>query len=193
MTDLTERFEEALALTTRLHRHQRRKGSGIAYVSHLLAVASIALELGADEDQAIAALLHDAVEDQGGQPTLGEIRTRFGQRVADMVEANTDGEPDPESGEKAPWRERKIAYLEGMAHKSADALLVSLADKIHNAQSINEDLRAVGEAVWARFKGGREGSLWYYRELAKAFEQYYPHDGVQRLSMLVRQMEEAAA
>jgi (p)ppGpp synthase/HD superfamily hydrolase len=193
MTDLTERFEEALALATRLHRHQRRKGTDIPYAAHLLGVAAIALEIGADEDQAIAALLHDAVEDQGGQPTLDEIRARFGDRVAAMVAANTDGEPDAETGRKAPWRERKEAYVAAMAHKSADALLVSLADKTHNARAILDDLAVHGAALWSRFSGGRDGTLWYYDALARAFLHRLPGPGATRLAAIVADMHAAAA
>lgn len=188
MTDLTPRFEEALVLANTLHRNQRRKGTDIPYVAHLLGVAAIALEIGADEDQAIAALLHDAVEDQGGQPTLQEIRTRFGERVAAMVEANTDGEPDVATGAKAPWRERKEAYLAGMAHKNADALLVSLADKTHNARAILDDLAVHGDTLWNRFNGGRDGSLWYYDALARVFADRLPGPGAERFAAIVTEM-----
>ena len=117
MTDLTERFQSALAFATELHRHQRRKGTKIPYVSHLLGVASIALEIGADEDQAIAALLHDAVEDQGGVPCLDEIRERFGDRVASIVADCTDADTEP----KPPWRARKEAYIASLSHKPAES------------------------------------------------------------------------
>lgn len=188
MTDLTPRFEEALVVANSLHRNQRRKGTDIPYIAHLLGVAAIALEIGADEDQAIAALLHDAVEDQGGQPTLQAIRTRFGDRVAAMVEANTDGEPDTTTGVKLPWRERKEAYLAGMAHKSADALLVSLADKTHNARAILDDLVVHGDTLWDRFNSGRDGSLWYYDALARAFAERLPGPGAARLAAIVTEM-----
>lgn len=193
MTELTHRFEDALVFANRSHRTQRRKGTNIPYVAHLLGVASIALEIGADEDQAIAALLHDAVEDQGGQPMLEEIRARFGDRVAAMVAANTDGEPDAETGEKPPWRERKDAYIAGMAHKSADALLVSLADKTHNARAILDDLIVHGEPLWDRFTGGRDGSLWYYDSLARAFAERLPGPGADRLTGIVAEMHLVAA
>jgi (p)ppGpp synthase/HD superfamily hydrolase len=165
LTDLTERFQSALAFATDLHRHQRRKGTNIPYVSHLLGVASIALEIGADEDQAIAALLHDAVECQGGASCLVEIGKRFGDRVASIVEDFTDADTEP----KPPRRKRKEAYINSLAHKPADTLLASLADKTHNARAILGDLVVHGPALWDRLTGGRDGSLWYYDELAHAF------------------------
>ena len=192
MTDLTERFEDALALATRLHRPQRRKGTDIAYVSHLLGVAAVAPEIGADEDQAIAALLHDSLEDQGHQIRSADIRARFGERVAAMVEACTDGEPDADTGKKAPWRERKEAYIAAMAHKGSDALLVSLADKTHNARAILDDLAVHGDALWSRFTGGCEGSLWYYDALARAFKQHLPGPGATRLTAIVADIHKAA-
>jgi GTP pyrophosphokinase len=146
---LTERFEEALAFAARLHNAQVRKGTGIPYVSHLLAVASIALEHGADEDEAIAALLHDAVEDQGGDTARQEIRRRFGERVAAIVDGCTDAETTP----KPPWRERKERYVAHVADAPPSVRLVSAADKLHNARAILADLRATGDAVWGRFKG----------------------------------------
>lgn len=188
MTDLTERFQSALAFATELHRHQRRKGTDIPYVSHLLGVASIALEIGADEDQAIAALLHDAVEDQGGAPCLAEIRERFGDRVASIVSDCTDADTVP----KPPWRERKEAYIASLAHKPADSLLVSLADKTHNARAILDDLVVHGPALWKRFTGGHEGSLWYYDQLARAFHERLPGPAADRLAFVVEEMHRAA-
>ncbi len=130
-----------------------------------MAVASLAIEHGADEDIAIAALLHDAVEDQGGQSTLAEIRARFGDRVAAIVLACSDADRVP----KPPWRARKEAYLAQLPHKDPDALLVSLADKVHNLRAILGDYRSLGEPLWDRFAGGREGTLWYYRSLRDGF------------------------
>jgi (p)ppGpp synthase/HD superfamily hydrolase len=188
VTDLTERFQSALAFAAELHRHQRRKGTNIPYVSHLLGVASIALEIGADEDQAIAALLHDAVEDQGGAPCLVVIRKRFGSRVASIVHDCTDADTEP----KPPWRERKAAYINSLAHKPADSLLVSLADKTHNARAILDDLVVHGPALWDRFTGGRDGSLWYYDQLAQAFRKHLPGPAANRLEFVVREMHQAA-
>ena len=188
MTDLTERFQSALAFATELHRHQRRKGTSIPYVSHLLGVASIALEIGADEDQAIAALLHDAVEDQGGAACLEEIRNRYGDRVAGIVSDCTDADVEP----KPPWRGRKEAYIASLAHKPKDSLLVSLADKTHNARAILDDLVVHGPALWQRFTGGRDGSLWYYDQLASAFLKLLPGPAADRLAFVVQEMHGAA-
>ena len=162
---LGPRFSAALTLAAEWHGAQYRKGTGIPYVAHLLAVAALALEHGASEDTAIAALLHDAVEDQGGAATLQRIRERFGDAVAGIVAACSDTDVEP----KPPWRERKEAYVAAIAHKSPEACLVSLADKVHNARAILLDLRTHGDAVWSRFTGGRDGTLWYYRALCAAF------------------------
>lgn len=163
---LGPRFSAALAYANELHGLQVRKGTSIPYVAHLLSVAALVIEHGGDEDEAIAGLLHDAVEDQGGQATLASIRGRFGDRVAEIVAACSDTDVVP----KPPWRFRKEQYIAGIAHKSQSALLVSLADKVHNARSIAADLASAGESVWERFTGGKEGTCWYYRELLKAFE-----------------------
>lgn len=185
---LTDRFDDALAYASRLHRAQRRKGSDIPYVAHLLAVAAIALENGADEDQAIAALLHDAVEDQGGLPRLEEIRARFGEEVAAMVADCTDAHEEP----KPAWHPRKEAYIASLAHKPGRSLAVSLADKTHNAAAINADLRAHGAGVWDRFTGGKGGTLWYYRALANAFRAHAPGIAAERFAREVDEMEELA-
>ena len=185
---LTARFDDALAYTSALHRSQQRKGSAIPYISHLLAVAAIALENGADEDQAIAALLHDAVEDQGGLAQLEIIRERFGNDVAAMVADCTDAHEEP----KPTWRPRKEAYIASLAQKPARSLAVSLADKTHNASAINADLRAVGQSVWDRFTGGKDGSLWYYRALADAFRKHAPGIAAERFAREVAEMEELA-
>lgn len=157
---LTQRFEEALVYAFRLHAGQRRKGSGAPYISHLLGVAALVLEDGGDEDEAIAALLHDAIEDQGGQAAAAEIRRRFGQRVATIVEACSDADTQP----KPPWLERKKRFLQTLDTLPADALRVLAADKLYNVRSLLRVYRLEGEAAWTRFRGGREGTLWYYRE-----------------------------
>lgn len=159
---LGPRFERALAYAARLHRHQRRKGSDVPYVSHLLATAALALEHGGDEDEAIAALLHDAIEDQGGEATRRAIRRRFGARVAAIVDECSDADTVP----KPPWRERKENYIAHLAAASPSARLVCACDKLHNARTILADLERHGEALWERFRGGREGTLWYYRAIA---------------------------
>ncbi len=160
---LTSRFNRALEFATARHADHLRKGTQIPYIAHLLAVASIALEYGASEDEAIAALLHDAVEDQ--KATLQEIRAHFGEAVADIVVGCSDTDVVP----KPPWRERKEAYIAHIVTASPSVQLVSAADKLHNASAILRDYRDVGEALWGRFNGGRDGTLWYYRALADAF------------------------
>ncbi len=162
---LTERLAKALALAIEAHNGQKRKGTDIPYISHPMAVAAIALEYGADEEQAMAALLHDAVED-GGAPFAHRIRTQFGDRVADIVEGCTDGVPDAR-GQKEDWKPRKTRYLDHLQHASADVLLVSGSDKLHNARAIVSDLQRIGTAVFDRFSASQSDTLWYYDELAK--------------------------
>lgn len=161
----SQRFEDALVLAHQLHAEQTRKGTTIPYIGHLLAVTSIVIENGGTEDEVIAALLHDAVEDAGGDPIRNVIRERFGDNVLEIVEGLTDTDQTP----KPPWRARKEAYIAHLSGASSSVLLVSLADKIHNASSILRDLRNEGESVWSRFTGGKEGSPWYYRALVEAF------------------------
>jgi (p)ppGpp synthase/HD superfamily hydrolase len=190
---LGERFEHALAYAHRAHSLQTRKGTSIPYTSHLLAVASIALELGADEDQAIAALLHDAVEDQGGSARLADIEEKFGHEVASIVADCTDGEPDGDRSSADQWRPRKEAYLATLASKPSRSLLVCLADKTHNARSIHDDLAVIGNEVFQRFTGGRDGTLWYYGALANTFCQQQPGPGSQRLLVIVEEMNRLAS
>jgi len=169
LTDLTERFGQALLYAFQLHNQQRRKGNLTPYIAHLLGVCSLVLEDGGDEDEAIAALLHDAAEDQGGKETLEQMRSRFGERVASIVDGCTDTYETP----KPPWRQRKDDYLTHLRTASPSILRVSLADKLHNARTILVDLRGQGGQVWQRFNGGKAGSLWYYRSLAQIFQELY--------------------
>jgi len=162
---LGPRFLRAFVFAAKKHSGQTRKASTIPYIAHLMGVASLVLEAGGNEDLAIAALLHDVVEDCGGAPMLKEIRRRFGKRVATIVEGCTDADTDP----KPPWRERKEQYLHHLKTADADTRLVSAADKLNNVRSILSDYRAIGESVWSRFNGGREGTLWYYRTLLEIF------------------------
>ena len=182
---LTPRFEDALSFATQLHAQQTRKGNQTPYIAHLLSVAALVLEAGADEDVAIAALLHDAVEDQGGLETLAEIRRRYGERVANIVDSCSDAYTIP----KPPWRERKEAYLQHLSEATPAARLVSLADKLHNSRSILRDLYQDGEQVWNKFKGGKQGTLWYYRSLADIFEQSDDGFMVAELRRVVNQIE----
>jgi len=170
---LTARFDEALHVALRHHDRQLRKGTQVPYAAHLLAVASLALEMHGDEDEAIAALLHDVVEDGGGPQALAEIERRFGADVAAIVLANSDVvEPDDERGGGRVWYERKRAYIAAFPGKSPAALRVSLADKLHNARSILLDYRTHGDELWARFGQGQGiATRIYYRELALAFER----------------------
>jgi (p)ppGpp synthase/HD superfamily hydrolase len=186
---LSERFEDALAYAARLHAAQVRKASGIPYISHLLAVTSIALEYGADEDEAIAALLHDAIEDQGGQPIRAEIERRYGVRVAAIVEGCSDTDVFP----KPPWRQRKEAYLAHLRTAPAPVRLISAADKLANARSVLMDYRQIGEQVWERFNGGKDGTLWNYRALVEAFRAAGTSPLVEELARTVEEMEHLAA
>jgi (p)ppGpp synthase/HD superfamily hydrolase len=174
---LTDRFDRALLYATHVHGGQVRKGTSIPYVAHLLAVAATVLEYGGSEDMAIAALLHDAVEDQGGEPRLSDIRNRFGDRVADIVRSCSDSVVNTSGGQqKEDKRTRKTRYIEHLEMADKETLLISLSDKIHNARSILRDLRKpeIGTTVWARFKSPKEETLWNYRELANAFQRLLP-------------------
>ena len=183
---LTQRFIDALNYAANLHANQVRKGGNpIPYVAHLLGVASIALEYGADEDEAIAALLHDAIEDQGGIPIREEIRLRFGDNVVDIVNGCTDAEVKP----KPPWRERKERYIAHIQSASPSVLLVSASDKLYNIHSILKDYRVIGDAIWKRFKGGKEGTLWYYRSLVNEYRAVNPSPIVDELDRVVSEVE----
>ncbi|HZW04067.1 MAG TPA: HD domain-containing protein [Anaerolineaceae bacterium] len=186
---LTKRFSEAFEYAFHLHRTQVRKGTAVPYIAHLMAVAGMVIENGGGEDEAIAGLLHDAVEDQGGQATLTEVRRRFGDRVADIVWANSDTDVEP----KPAWRPRKEAYLDHLRTAPPPVLLVSAADKLHNARAVLADYRHLGEALWDRFNGGRDGTLWYYRELANVFAQTGPDALAAELDRVVGELETLAA
>jgi (p)ppGpp synthase/HD superfamily hydrolase len=183
------RFEDALAYATRLHAKQVRKGTRTPYIAHLLAVCSIVIENGGSEDEAIAALLHDAIEDQGGSRTREEIRRRFGDRVTAIVDGCSDTDRTP----KPPWRKRKEDYIEHVRSASASIRLVSLADKLHNARSILLDYRLVGEKLWGRFTGGKAGTLWYYRALIDAYRAAGSSPLVEELDRVVSQIEQLAS
>ncbi len=170
MQHLTRDFGEALAYAHDLHLEQLRKGGDVPYVSHLLAVSSLVLEAGGDQEQAVAALLHDALEDQGDKTSFEEIESRFGGRVAQIVRACSDTEVRP----KPPWRIRKQAYLDRLEEESEDILLVSVADKLHNARTTLADRRADGAAVWERFNVGVEEQRWYYGALVDVFSRRLP-------------------
>lgn len=181
-------FERALQHAAQLHRRQHRKGSDIPYVTHLLAVAAIVGEYGVSEDEVIGALLHDAVEDT--PVTIEDVRGWYGDEVANIVQGCSDTDVLP----KPPWQERKEAYVEHVRDAPRSVRLVSAADKLHNARMVLKDLRADGEAVWGRFKGGREGTLWYYRAMTDALRS--PGDMseiVDELEKVVKEIEDIAA
>jgi len=186
---LSPKFTTALLWASELHANQHRKGTKIPYVSHLMAFSSLVLEHGGNEDQAIAALLHDAVEDQGGHEMLEKIRERFGDTVAGIVDECTDAyiEPKPE------WRPRKEQYIANIAKKSPLARLVSAADKLHNARTILIDYRAEGEKLWDRFTGKKVGTLWYYRALVGAFEAVEMNGIIGELKRVVDEIEDLSA
>ena len=167
-TPLTGRFDQALAYAAEVHRKQFRKGTTIPYLSHLLAVCGLVLEDGGDEDEAIAALLHDAPEDQGGRERLAEVRMRFGERVATLVEACSDTFETP----KPDWRVRKERYLDHLRVETDQGVLrVSLADKLANARSLLRDQLQQGDTHWDRFHAPRHDQRWYYTSLATVFEE----------------------
>jgi len=185
----TARFCEALEYAVQLHERQYRKGSDTPYIAHLLSVTAIVLEHGASEDEAIAALLHDAVEDQGGAPVREEIRRRFGPAVTAIVEGCSDSETIP----KPPWRERKEEFLAQLPAAGRSVHLVSAADKLHNARALVDDYREHGESLWDRFSGGRAGTLWYYRAVADALASALPGPLVQKLESAVSELERVAS
>jgi GTP pyrophosphokinase len=184
---LTQRFHDALGYAMELHATQVRKGTTIPYLAHLLAVASLVIEHGSTEDEAIAALLHDAIEDQGGAPTREAIRRRFGDTVVTIVDGCTDAEVVP----KPPWQQRKEAYIAHLQHAPPAVHLVSIADKLHNARAILTDYRTLGDTLWARFNGGREGTLWYYQALLQVFREVgtAPAALIGELDLVIRQLE----
>jgi (p)ppGpp synthase/HD superfamily hydrolase len=171
---LTERFDRAVRYANRIHADQTRKGTGVPYVTHLLGVASLVLENGAEsEDEVIGALLHDAAEDQGGRPRLEDIRQQFGEQVGHIVDACTDTYDKP----KPPWRDRKEAYVTRVRERverggDEPALRVSLSDKLHNTRAIVADVRESGDAVFERFNGEKDGTIWYYTALVEAFRGF---------------------
>ncbi len=161
---LNERIERALIFAASKHAGQTRKGSEVPYITHPVAVALLVHEHGGTENQVVAALLHDTVEDCGGLPVLEEIRERFGEAVADMVRAMTDSL----DRERESWRERKQRALDTFTTVGASVRLVAVCDKLHNVRSILADYERIGAQIWERFRGGKEGSLWYYRSLLDA-------------------------
>jgi (p)ppGpp synthase/HD superfamily hydrolase len=182
MATLTERFDKAFVYAHEVHADHTRKGTAAPYIGHLMGVASIVLDDGGSEDEAIAALLHDAPEDHGGRPRLDEIRARFGEAVAKIVEDCTDSWETP----KPPWLERKKLYIEHARHLPAASLRVSAADKVHNSYAILRDLRNVGEVVWERFNAGADDVMSYYESLVRAYREAGGGKLVDELDRIVR-------
>ena len=168
-TQLTERYADAVAYAATAHAAQRRKGTDIPYIAHLLAVSGSVLEAGGDEDQAIAGLLHDVVEDQGGLPRADDVRARFGDRVADIVLGCSDSTTEDRK-DKLPYAERKATHIAHLREASDDVLLVTAADKLHNARAIHTDLMIDGPDMLARFNGTAEQVVWYYDSILKVLE-----------------------
>ena len=177
-----EKFDTALCLASKLHRDQRRKATDIPYISHLMAVSSMVIEACDQvpefdrEDLAIAALLHDTLEDQGHKITLDEIEKTFGSLVARIVDDCSDAVIETKCQEKPPWKERKLAYIARISSKSRETLLVSCADKLHNARSILNDLKRIGPELWERFNADEDGIRWYYREMARELRKAWPEN-----------------
>ena len=163
----TKRFEDAFVYAVHCHGGQLRKGTSIPYINHLMSVAAIVGENGGTEDEVIAALLHDAPEDQGGEVRLEDIRGRFGGVVAEIVDGCSDTFEDP----KPPWRERKEAYVAHVVGASDSVRFVSASDKLHNARAILADLRRLGDGLWERFTGSKDDTIWYYRALVEAYKK----------------------
>ncbi len=186
----TQRFADALTTAAELHATQRRKGTSIPYISHLLATCAIVLDYGADEDEAIAALLHDAIEDVEPTETARAHVAWFGTRVLAIVEGCTDADTHP----KPPWRERKERYVAHLADADASVLLVAAADKLHNALSVVADLRRVGDSVWDRFNAGRDETLWYYDAVVAAMRANPAHNPelLGELTRVVAELRSAA-
>jgi len=181
---LGPRLERAFRYAAAKHAGQTRKSTAVPYLSHLMAVASLVLEAGGDEDMAIAALLHDVVEDCGGMPRLREIRRQFGPRVARIVGGCTDSFVQP----KPEWLARKKGYLEEVKHADDETRLISASDKLHNVRTILTDYRRDGDAIWVRFTGKKEGTLWYYRALSDEYART-PNRITRELELAVRELE----
>jgi len=176
---LSRNFEKALVYATRIHGGQLRKKTRIPYIAHILGVTAIAMEYGANETEAIAALLHDAVEDCGGAKRLRDIESKFGKAVAKIVAGCTDTDETP----KPPWLARKKTYIAHLRHAPVSTQIVSAADKLHNLRSILIDYRTERDNLWSRFNGGKEGTLWYYAALLGAFR------GGKRLGPLLAELD----
>lgn len=182
---LSIRFEQALVYATQIHAKQIRKCSNIPYISHLLSVTALVLEDGGDEDEAIAALLHDAVEDMGGKEIRTAILEKFGEKVINIIDSCTESYTYP----KPPWRERKLQYIKQIRLGSPSVLRVSMADKLHNARSILTDWYREGDIIWQKLNGGKEGTLWFYHQLLEVYQQHTSNFLSQELERIITQLE----
>jgi len=182
------RIIDAFALAHEIHAEHTRKGSGVPYITHLMAVAAIVGEHGGDEDTFIAALLHDAVEDGDGYATLERIRAQFGTRVSDLVEACSDAFVKP----KPEWRERKERFITTMRNADPAVKLIVAADKLHNICATIGDCTLLGNEVWMRFTGRREGTLWYYAAIAQALAENWEHSLIDDLASAVEELHRIA-
>ncbi len=188
---LTDKFKEALLYALDVHRDDLRKGSSIPYISHLLSVCALVMEEGGDEEEAIAALLHDTLEDHPETVTREELRRRFGERVTQMVEDCTDTPADYRGGPKPPWHQRKASYLQKLRTKTYPLCRITLADKLHNARTLVRDYSILGDKLWSRFKAGKTDQIKYYRELIAAFRQLgAPHHAVDELEALIDRLDQ---
>ena len=182
---LTDRFQTALVYAAQLHQQQVRKCSGVPYISHLLSVAALVLEDGGNEDEAIAALLHDAIEDQGGAATMEVIRDKFGETVTSIVNGCTESDITP----KPPWKERKLQYIEHLHYASSSVHRVAIADKLHNARSLLADWYRYGDEVWSKFQGEKEETLWFYRSILATLRQKNDSYLLAELAKVIRELE----
>lgn len=185
---LGPRLQRAFRYAAKMHEGQTRKQTAVPYLSHLMAVTSLVLEAGGDEEMAIAALLHDVVEDCGGMPRLREVQRLFGPRVAKIVEGCTDSFVNP----KLEWAVRKGDYLKRLKHHDAETRLVSACDKLHNVRTVIADYRHQGESIWQRFNGGRDGTLWYYRALSEEFSRKKGNRITRELAIAVAELQRLA-
>lgn len=184
-TTIAEKFELALVYATRLHAKQIRKVDGTPYIAHLLSVAALILEAGGNETEAIAGLLHDSLEDQGGPQTQVEISQQFGAEVLEIIKGCTESEELP----KPPWMERKQRYLYQLQNASPSVRLVSLADKLHNARSLLASLHQHGEEVWTYFPVGKESSLWFYQALLPIYRTTNHNSMVQEFERVLFELQ----
>ena len=180
----SERFQQAFIYAYDLHADQKRKGKDVPYISHLMGVADLVLEYGGTENQGIAALLHDAVEDQGGRPTLDEIRKRFGDEVAQIVDGCTEERDEPD------WRKRKERHIAHIGKVEPSVRLVAAADKLHNVRAMVADYRTQGENLWKRFNKGKEDQVWYYRTVAATLREIDPSALADELGRVVSELEQ---